>query len=254
MKRVTGASDSDLVLHSSGDTLTVGAVPITLIHTPGHTPGSQCFFVDGRLVAGDTLFLDGCGRTDLPGGDAGRALREHHAEARRRSRRRGAVPRPHVLRPRRTRRWARCAAPTTSSGRARAISGWSCSATTGSDVLAADLAALDFCYVTTTGRTTGQPHRIEIWFAAQPGRDTIFMLSGGRERADWVRNLVASPRCSVEIGDSDVRRLRPRRSRERTTTTILPEHSCTTSTRKATTSRAGAASALPVAIDLTPTD
>ena len=69
VKRVTGASDSDLVLHSSGDTLTVGAVPITLIHTPGHTPGSQCFFVDGRLVAGDTLFLDGCGRTDLPGGD-----------------------------------------------------------------------------------------------------------------------------------------------------------------------------------------
>jgi glyoxylase-like metal-dependent hydrolase (beta-lactamase superfamily II) len=69
VKRVTGASDSDLVLHSSGDVLTVGAVPITMIHTPGHTPGSQCFFVDGRLVAGDTLFLDGCGRTDLPGGD-----------------------------------------------------------------------------------------------------------------------------------------------------------------------------------------
>jgi glyoxylase-like metal-dependent hydrolase (beta-lactamase superfamily II) len=41
-----------------------------MLHTPGHTPGSQCFVVDGRLVAGDTLFLDGCGRTDLPGGDA----------------------------------------------------------------------------------------------------------------------------------------------------------------------------------------
>ncbi len=36
---------------------------------PGHTPGSQCFLVDGRLVSGDTLFLDGCGRTDLPGSD-----------------------------------------------------------------------------------------------------------------------------------------------------------------------------------------
>ena len=48
---------------------TVGAIPITLMHTPGHTPGSQCFLVDGRLVAGDTLFLEGCGRTDLPGGD-----------------------------------------------------------------------------------------------------------------------------------------------------------------------------------------
>ena len=39
---------------------------------PGHTPGSQCFLVDGRLVSGDTLFLDGCGRTDLPGSDPGR--------------------------------------------------------------------------------------------------------------------------------------------------------------------------------------
>jgi len=47
----------------------VGEVTIELLHTPGHTPGSQCFLVDGRLVAGDTLFLDGCGRTDLPGSD-----------------------------------------------------------------------------------------------------------------------------------------------------------------------------------------
>ena len=70
IKRVTGASDSDLVLHSSGDVVHVGDVAITLLHTPGHTPGSQCFLVDGRLVSGDTLFLDGCGRTDLPGGDA----------------------------------------------------------------------------------------------------------------------------------------------------------------------------------------
>jgi len=44
-------------------------VPITLVHTPGHTPGSQCFLVDGKLLAGDTLFLDGCGRTDFPGSD-----------------------------------------------------------------------------------------------------------------------------------------------------------------------------------------
>lgn len=69
IRRVTGLSDSDLVLHDGGDTVEVGAIPITLLHTPGHTPGSQCFLVDGRLVAGDTLFLDGCGRTDLPGGD-----------------------------------------------------------------------------------------------------------------------------------------------------------------------------------------
>ena len=69
VKRVTDASDSDLVLHESGDTVKVGDVPIELIHTPGHTPGSQCFLVDGKLVAGDTLFLEGCGRLDLPGGD-----------------------------------------------------------------------------------------------------------------------------------------------------------------------------------------
>jgi glyoxylase-like metal-dependent hydrolase (beta-lactamase superfamily II) len=66
--KVTGAND-ELVSHGSGDVVTVGQIPIELIHTPGHTPGSQCFLVDNRLVAGDTLFLDGCGRTDLPGGD-----------------------------------------------------------------------------------------------------------------------------------------------------------------------------------------
>lgn len=67
--RTTGVSASDLVLHDSGDVLEVGAIPITMLHTPGHTPGSQCFLVDGALVAGDTLFLEGCGRTDLPGAD-----------------------------------------------------------------------------------------------------------------------------------------------------------------------------------------
>src|SRR4051794_16791210 len=51
LQRVTGVSDSDIITHASGDVLSVGDVEITLIHTPGHTPGSQCFFVDGRLVA-----------------------------------------------------------------------------------------------------------------------------------------------------------------------------------------------------------
>jgi glyoxylase-like metal-dependent hydrolase (beta-lactamase superfamily II) len=67
VSKVTGLSEGALVKHQSGDKVSVGAVEIELIHTPGHTPGSQCFFVDGRLVAGDTLFLDGCGRTDFPG-------------------------------------------------------------------------------------------------------------------------------------------------------------------------------------------
>ncbi|MCB1027381.1 MAG: MBL fold metallo-hydrolase, partial [Microthrixaceae bacterium] len=69
LAKVTEVSNDQLVTHTSGDEVMVGRVPITLIHTPGHTPGSQCFVVDGRLVAGDTLFLEGCGRTDLPGGD-----------------------------------------------------------------------------------------------------------------------------------------------------------------------------------------
>jgi glyoxylase-like metal-dependent hydrolase (beta-lactamase superfamily II) len=72
VRRVTNVGEGDLVTHSSGDAVTVGAIDVELIHTPGHTPGSQCFFVDGRyLVSGDTLFLEGCGRTDLPGGDPG---------------------------------------------------------------------------------------------------------------------------------------------------------------------------------------
>lgn len=50
--------------------LELGKIKIDFVHTPGHTPGSQCFHVHGNLVAGDTLFLDGCGRCDMPGGDA----------------------------------------------------------------------------------------------------------------------------------------------------------------------------------------
>jgi glyoxylase-like metal-dependent hydrolase (beta-lactamase superfamily II) len=74
VRRVTGASASDLVAHESGDVIEVGEVRIRLIHTPGHTPGSQCFLVEtgagpGHLVSGDTLFLGSCGRVDLPGSD-----------------------------------------------------------------------------------------------------------------------------------------------------------------------------------------
>jgi len=67
--RTTGVAADSLVGHESGDLVRVGDVTIELVHTPGHTPGSQCFLVDGRLVSGDTLFLEGCGRTDLPGSD-----------------------------------------------------------------------------------------------------------------------------------------------------------------------------------------
>ena len=69
IRKTTGLTDDDIVSHAPGDIVMVGEVPIELVHTPGHTPGSQCFLVNDSLVSGDTLFLDGCGRTDLPGGD-----------------------------------------------------------------------------------------------------------------------------------------------------------------------------------------
>lgn len=56
-----------------------------------------------------------------------------------------------------------------------------------------------YLYLTTTGRRIGQPHRIEIWFAAHEGR--LYLLAGGRERSDWVRNLQANPEVTVELGD-----------------------------------------------------
>src|SRR5260370_13153996 len=67
--RVTGISSSDLVVHDAGDDIKVGDITVQVLHTPGHTPGSQCFLVDDLLVSGDTLFLEGCGRTDLAGSD-----------------------------------------------------------------------------------------------------------------------------------------------------------------------------------------
>lgn len=70
LKKVTGVSDSDLNKVNGGDRTRVGDLEIEFLHTPGHTPGSQCFLVEGRLISGDTLFVQGCGRVDLPGGDA----------------------------------------------------------------------------------------------------------------------------------------------------------------------------------------
>src|SRR5215212_4304649 len=75
VSQVTGIAHSDLTAHGHGDKVRVGDVEIELLHTPGHTPGSQCFLLDGRLVAGDTLFLEGCGRTDFPGGDVDEMFR-----------------------------------------------------------------------------------------------------------------------------------------------------------------------------------
>ena len=68
-KRVAGLSDSDLVKVDAGDVIKVGDIEVKFLHTPGHTPGSQCFLAAGNLIAGDTLFINSCGRVDLPGSD-----------------------------------------------------------------------------------------------------------------------------------------------------------------------------------------
>ena len=62
-----------------------------------------------------------------------------------------------------------------------------------------------FCYVTTMGRVTGRPHEIEIWFARETGASTIYILSGGGDRSDWVRNIRAGPAVTVRIGDRTYR-------------------------------------------------
>ncbi len=67
VRKVTGLSESDLTRVESGDRLAIGPVEVEFLHTPGHTPGSQCFRIKNNLVSGDTLFIQGCGRVDLPG-------------------------------------------------------------------------------------------------------------------------------------------------------------------------------------------
>ncbi|MEA2474306.1 MAG: hypothetical protein QOE06_2221 [Thermoleophilaceae bacterium] len=65
------------------------------------------------------------------------------------------------------------------------------------------LGQLDYCYLTTTGRVSGEPREIEIWFGLRD--DTVYMLSGGGDRSDWVRNLMADPAVSVRLGDTTFR-------------------------------------------------
>lgn len=63
---------ADLVkptLHYGGDTIQLGETVIEILHTPGHTPGSICYRIDDQLITGDTMFVFGCGRCDLNGGD-----------------------------------------------------------------------------------------------------------------------------------------------------------------------------------------
>jgi glyoxylase-like metal-dependent hydrolase (beta-lactamase superfamily II) len=67
VKRTLGMESSDFTPVDGETTVDIGNIPVRMIHTPGHTPGSLCFMVDGNLVSGDTLFIGSCGRVDLPG-------------------------------------------------------------------------------------------------------------------------------------------------------------------------------------------
>lgn len=62
-----------------------------------------------------------------------------------------------------------------------------------------DEGGADFCYLTTAGRRTGEPHEIEIWFALHG--ETVYLLSGGGDRSDWVRNIMVSPTVTLRIGE-----------------------------------------------------
>jgi deazaflavin-dependent oxidoreductase (nitroreductase family) len=61
----------------------------------------------------------------------------------------------------------------------------------------------DYCYLTTTGRRSGRPHEIEIWYADSPDGRTLYLLAGGRDSSDWVRNLRADPRCTIRVGSRE---------------------------------------------------
>ncbi len=62
------------------------------------------------------------------------------------------------------------------------------------------LAAQTYCYLETTGRVTGRRHVVEMWFAADPDQSRVYMLSGGRDESDWVRNIRHDGRVRVRVG------------------------------------------------------
>jgi deazaflavin-dependent oxidoreductase (nitroreductase family) len=114
------------------------------------------------------------------------------------------------------------------------------------------VAADDYCYLTTTGRRTGRPHRIEIWYAADG--DTLYLLSGGGRSSDWVRNLLAEPLVRVEL-DGEVRRGHSRLVEggdedERARSLVFDKYA----TRSADDLTGWRQRALPIAIDLDTAD
>jgi deazaflavin-dependent oxidoreductase (nitroreductase family) len=112
------------------------------------------------------------------------------------------------------------------------------------------VAADDYCYLTTTGRRTGRPHRIESWYAADG--DTLYLLSGGGHSSDWVQNILAQPSVHVEI-DGATRAARARvlggsRDAERAKALVFGKYAPRSQNDLTDWRRR----ALPVALDLTP--
>lgn len=111
------------------------------------------------------------------------------------------------------------------------------------------LAGEDFAYLTTTGRKSGRPHRIEIWFAIEDG--VLYMLSGGGESADWVRNVRRDQAVRIQVGTRSIaRRARivRRAAEDRRARELLDAKYMGWTPRKRLSS--WAAGSLPVAIDL----
>jgi deazaflavin-dependent oxidoreductase (nitroreductase family) len=108
----------------------------------------------------------------------------------------------------------------------------------------------DFCSLTTTGRVTGEPHEIEIWFAADG--DTLYMLAGAGDRSDWVRNLRAQPAVTVRVGDAtydaSARVVQDAAESRRARTLVFDKYQ----PRSNGSLEGWRESALPVALDITP--
>jgi deazaflavin-dependent oxidoreductase (nitroreductase family) len=105
-----------------------------------------------------------------------------------------------------------------------------------------------YCYLTTVGRVSGRPHRIEIWFAIDG--DSLYMLSGGGERSDWVKNLSRTPEVTLEVGsgrfDGGARVVTDAVEGERARALVHDKYAST----YAGDLRGWRRSALPIAVDL----
>ncbi len=111
----------------------------------------------------------------------------------------------------------------------------------------------EYCYLTTTGRVSGHPHEIEIWFGLQ--KNTLYLLSGGGDKSDWVKNLRKHPSVSVRVGKrsfAGTARLVTEQAEEATARWLLAKKYNEMEDKQ--TLSEWARTALPVAIDLTSTE